>query len=77
MFAGSNEFDRDPSDVFDGQRRATASVAVQFGHDAAVKFQGVVEALGAVDRILARHAIDDKEHLVGLDLTIDRRQFGH
>ena len=46
------------------QRRAAAGIAVELGQDHAVEFQRFVERLGAVDRVLAGHAVDHQVDLV-------------
>ena len=67
MLAGADELDRHAGDVLDRQRRAAAGVAVELGHDHAVELQRLVERLGAVDGVLAGHAVDDQVDLVRLD----------
>ena len=77
MLAGADEFDRHAGDLLDRQRRAAAGVAVELGHHQAVELQRFVERFGAVDGILAGHAVDHQQHLVGLDALVDSLQLLH
>ena len=77
VLARADELDRNARDVLDRQQRTATSVAVQLGHDHAVQLQGVVERLGTVDRVLARHAVHDQIDLVGLHAVVDPRQLLH
>ena len=72
MLADADELDRHAGDVLDREGGAAAGVAVELGQDDAVEFQRFVERLGAVDRVLAGHAVDDQQHLVGRRLAVDR-----
>ncbi len=67
LLADADELDRDLGDFLDGQRRAAAGIAVELGEDDAVEIEGVVEGLGAIDRVLAGHGVADEKDLVGLD----------
>ena len=77
LLADADELDRHLGDRLDGQRRAAAGVAVHLGHDDAVKVQGVIERLGAVDGVLAGHRVADEVHLVGPDEAVDLLQLVH
>ena len=59
------------------ERRAAAGVAVELGHDDAVELQRLVERLGAVDGVLAGHAVDDQVHLLRRDLAVDPLELVH
>ena len=54
-----------------------AGVAVELGHDHAVELQRFVERLGAVDGVLAGHAVDDQVHLLRLDPAVDLLELLH
>ena len=56
---------------------AAAGVAVELGQDHAVELQRLVEGLGAVDRVLAGHAVDDQVDLLRLDAAVDLLQLLH
>jgi hypothetical protein len=77
MFADADELDRHAGDMLHREGRAAAGVAVELREDDAVEFQGFVERLGAVDRILAGHAVDHQQHLVGHRLAVDPLQLFH
>ena len=77
MLAGADELDRHAGDLLDRKRRAAAGVAVELRHDDAVELERLVERLGAVDGVLARHAVDDQIHLLRLDLPIDPLELLH
>jgi len=77
MLAGADELDRHAGDGFDRQGGAAPSVAVELRHDDAVQLQGLVERLGAVDRVLTGHRIDHQINLVGIDPAVDRRELAH
>ena len=77
MLAGADELDRHSGDGFDRQRRAAAGIAVELGHDDAVEPHRLVERLGAVDGILAGHAVDNQIDLLGIDPLVDLLQLLH
>lgn len=78
MLADANEFDRHPGDMLHRERfRAAAGVAAELREDDAVELQGIVKGLGTVDRILAGHAVDHQQHLVGHRLAVDPLQLLH
>ena len=77
LFADADEFDRHAGEVLDAERRAAAGVAVEFGEDAGVEFEGVVERLGDVGRLLADHRVDDEVDLVRLAELVDLLQLIH
>ena len=58
-------------------RRAAAGVAVHLRQDDAVEFQGVVEGLGAVDRVLTGHGVADHVDLIGPHQAVDLLQLVH
>ena len=60
-----------PVTVRDGQRGATAGVAVELGQHDAGEVDAVLERLGGGDRVLADHRVDDEQDLVGLDRVAD------
>ena len=77
MFAGADEFHRHAGDMFHAQDGAAASVAIELGEDHAVKLECFVEGFGAVDGVLAGHAVDHQIDLLGLDAAIDLLELGH
>ena len=64
LLAHADVLDRRVGDAVDGERRAAAGVAVHLGEDHAGDAEGVVEALGDPDRVLAGHAVGDEQDLV-------------
>jgi hypothetical protein len=56
---------------------AAARIAVELGHHHAVEGRDRAELPGHVDRVLARHRIDDEQDAVRRDRLLDRRQLGH
>ena len=77
VLAGADELDRHAGDVLDGEGRAAAGVAVELRHDDAVELELLVEHLGAVDGVLAGHAVDDQVHLLRGDLAVDPLELRH
>ena len=77
MLADADELDRHAGHVLDREGRAAAGVAVELGQDDAVEFERVVERLGAVDRVLAGHAVDDQVDLVRHALAVDLLELVH
>ena len=77
VLARADKLDRHAGDRLDRQRGAAPGVAVELGHDHAVKLQRLVERLGAVDGVLAGHRVDHQVHLVGADAAIDGRKLIH
>ena len=76
-FADPDEFDWNAGNRLNGKRRAAASVAVELRQNNAVEFERVVKRLGAVDRVLPGHRVDDEVNLVGLDFALDLVQLRH
>ena len=77
VLAGADELDRHAGDLLDGEGRAAAGVAVELRHDDAVELELLVEDLGAVDGVLAGHAVDDQVHLLRRDLAVDALELAH
>ena len=59
------------------QRGTAARIAIRLGENDARETQGIVERLGGVDRILARHAVDDEKALVRLDRRLEFSDLAH
>src|SRR4051794_14150894 len=77
LLAGRGVEDRLAGDRLDRQRGAAAGVAVELGHDDAVEVRHFGEPLGHVHRVLARHRVDDQEHVVRLRPLLDLRELVH
>src|SRR2546430_9320705 len=71
LLAHADEGDRPARDVADAERGAAARVAVHLGKDHGVDAHGLVEAVGHRHRVLARHRVDDEQHVVRLDRRAD------
>ena len=77
LFAARNEFQRFVDHRTDRDGGAAARVAVELGEHHAVEIEPVVELLGRVHGILARHGVDHEERLAGIDGGLDRRDLLH
>ena len=77
LFADAKEFDRLTGDGLYRKCRTATSVGIELRQDHSVEFQAFVKFLGRVDGILARHCIDGKVYLVGLDRSGDIFGFLH
>ena len=71
LLAHGDELDGLAGDLADRERAAAAGIAVQLGHDDAVKVHAVGELGDHVDDVLAGHGVHDHENLVGLDRLLD------
>ncbi len=63
--------------MLDRQQCSTTSIAIQLGHDHAVQLQGVIECLGTIDRVLARHAVHHQVDLIRMHSIINASQLIH
>ena len=77
VLAGTDKFDGNAGDCLDAQEGSAAGVPVELGHDDPVQAQGFIEGFGAVDGVLARHAVDDEIDLIGLNLFVDLFELLH
>src|SRR6266478_300249 len=77
MLAGADELDWHLRNLLDREHGPTAGVAIELRHDDAVDCQSIVERLGAIDGVLASHAVDDEIDLLRLDLPLDLLQLLH
>ncbi len=77
MLARADEFDRHTGDLLYREGRPASGIAIHFGEDHAIEFQGFVEDLGAVHRVLARHTIDNQVNLMRRALAVDAFQLLH
>ena len=77
LFSGAHELDGLAHHGLDGKGRTAAGVAVHLGKHHAVKVQPLVEGLGRLHGILARHGIHHKERLRGLDGPVQGRYLVH
>ena len=77
LFAGTDELDGHLDHAADRQRRTPAGIAVEFGEDDPTVVQSIVEGLGRVDGVLARHGVDHEEGFLGLDGRVDGLDFRH
>ena len=71
LLAHADELDRHARDRLDGERRATAGIAIELRHHDAVEAEAVVEAPSDIDRLLAGHRIDHQQDLVRMHRTLD------
>ena len=77
LFARTDEFDGLVHHRADGEGRAAAGVAVQFGEHHAVEVQPVVELLCRVHGVLSRHGVHHEERFVRLYGVLDGGDFLH
>ncbi len=77
LLAGGRELDRRTGDGLHAQRRAAARVAVELRQHDAVERDVLLERLRDVDRFLARHRVEDEQHVVRLRLVAYARQLFH
>ena len=71
LLTHGDELDGLTRDLADGQRAATAGVAVELGDDHTVEVGALGEGGHHVDDILTGHRVDDHEDLIGLDRLLD------
>ena len=74
---GRREYDRPAHHLFDREGGAAPGVAVDFGQDHAIEFEGLMEGLGGGDRVLARHGVDHEECEVRIDGRRDPSNLVH
>ena len=77
LLAHADELDRLARRGADRQRCAASGVAVELGEHHARHAQGLVKGCRGVDRVLARHRIDDQQDLGGFDRVADAPQLVH
>src|SRR6266480_1055584 len=77
LLADRDQLDRAAGDGLDGQRRATARVAVELRHHDAVERDPFLERERDVHGLLARHRVDDEQHVRGLRLVADALELLH
>ena len=63
LFAHTDELDRLPGDLPDGERSPATGVAVHLGEDDAGERELLVEFIGGADRILSSHGVGDEQNL--------------
>ncbi len=63
LLTGADELDGHAGNGSDGERCATARVAVEFREDEAGERHGLVELLGGVDGLLPGHGVRHQKHL--------------
>ena len=77
MLPDTDEANRHASDLLHRQQCTTARVTVELRHHDAVEFQRFMESTGTSHRILTRHAVHNKEHMIRLHIAVDRLQLLH
>src|SRR5690606_12065473 len=75
--ADPEELDRLTGGRLDGERRATAGIAIELGEHDAGDVEALVEGLGGVDRVLADHGVDDQENVGRLHARLDLIELDH
>ena len=58
LFANTGEFNGNASQILDGQSGTTTGIAIELRHDKTREAEVVVEGIGDVHRVLARHRVD-------------------
>ena len=77
LLAGGRVKDRLVGDRLDRERRSAACVAVELRHQDAVELNPVGELLRDVHRVLARHRVQHKQHVVRVRSLTDRDELAH
>ena len=77
LLADRDELDRLAGDGANGERGAAARVAVQLGQHDAVEGDPLEERLGDVDRLLARHRVEDEQDVRRLRRVADAPELLH
>ena len=71
FLAHADQHDGLAGDLAHRQRRAAARVAVRLGEDDAGEVERRAEGARGIDRVLARHGVDDEQALVGFHGALD------
>ena len=77
LLTDADVLDRLLEHAVDRERRTAARIAIHLREDDAGDVEPRVEALGDLDRVLARHAVGDEEDLVGPDGGLEPLQLAH
>ena len=77
FFADADELDGLSGDLADGERRATASVAIHFGEDYAGECELLVKFVSGVDGILPGHGIGDEQNFLRIEQALKRLHLVH
>ena len=77
FLAHAHELHGNAGDGADGERRATACVAVHLGQNQPGQAYAFVEGGGGVDRLLACHGVDHQNYFLRVDGPLDLGQLLH
>ena len=67
FFTRRYERDWTTNNFLDTECCTTARVAIEFGEDDTIEFEGCVKRFGRVDRVLTGHRVNDKERVIRID----------
>ena len=77
MLTDTDEANRHASHMLHRQQRTAARVTIKLRHHDAVEFQCFMESTRTSNRVLSRHTVDHKEHMVRAHVAVDRFQLLH